>query len=468
VIGFVVALLNFLSMGLTFANLASFAGGGAAASAKLQIGFGLGSVGAMVLVMLPLVGVFAALSLALSTYAASYKEGQSYLTPLMLVGMLPAMASALPGMELTPGNCLIPIVGTSLLFRNLLSGAAEVHQVVIVTVSNFAFAWLAVRWVATLYDREDVLMRPAAADDGGLLGRLSGSKKDVSAEDAWEKLPEALRPGPQLPNTPQVAVALGLAFLGIWVVGLQLQSSSLLLGLFGTPLFLGLVAGVGYAWLLRCDLRLTFSLSRPAVLALVGAVLGGIALFVLNLSLLPYLGGLAPPVEGKEMEKLMKHMQELNSLSLPVLLLAIAFLPAVSEELLFRGFVFRGLEKDMGTITAVIASSLLFGLMHFNAQKIVPTAIVGFASVALLLRTGSIFPGMLLHFVNNSLGLLLQRFSLKLLEWELLVIVPSEDGGAPGFELSGILEFVGLASFVGFVVLLWLVGRGATASKESV
>jgi len=64
--------------------------------------------------LVPLTIFFAALLLSLSIFARSYKEAQSILSPLMFVAIIPAFMGLLPGMKLTLGTALIPILNVSL------------------------------------------------------------------------------------------------------------------------------------------------------------------------------------------------------------------------------------------------------------------------------------------------------------------------------------------------------------------
>src|SRR5262249_38684399 len=72
-------------------------------------------------------------------------------------------------------------------------------------------------------------------------------------------------------------------------------------------------------------------------------------------------GGGVPEEVLKESEKLLASWRELS----PVLVvLALGLVPAVVEELFFRGYLFRGLEALAGPLGVVLATSLLFALFH--------------------------------------------------------------------------------------------------------
>lgn len=79
-----------------------------------------------------------------------------------------------------------------------------------------------------------------------------------------------------------------------------------------------------------------------------------------------------------------------------------AVAPAVCEELLHRGLVLPSLCKRLGPPAGLITGAVLFGLSHFNLARLLPTAALGLATGALRLRTGSLWPSILLHASYNS------------------------------------------------------------------
>src|SRR6185437_8060702 len=76
-------------------------------------------------------------------------------------------------------------------------------------------------------------------------------------------------------------------------------------------------------------------------------------------------------------------------------LVVFAFLPAVCEELTFRGFILTGLQRRFRPRTAVLLSSFLFSLMQMNVFQFVPTFLVGVILAYLTTRCGSILPAIL-------------------------------------------------------------------------
>lgn len=85
--------------------------------------------------------------------------------------------------------------------------------------------------------------------------------------------------------------------------------------------------------------------------------------------------------------------------------LALCVMPAIAEELLFRG-AFQGLMRPCGSAAAIFAPALLFGLLHLDLAQGLTAFACGVFLGWLAERSGSILPGMLLHLVNNALAFL--------------------------------------------------------------
>jgi len=84
---------------------------------------------------------------------------------------------------------------------------------------------------------------------------------------------------------------------------------------------------------------------------------------------------------------------------LTVLLLAV--LPAICEELIFRGVIFNSLKQRFSAKTAVIISSIMFALIHFSIYKTFFQLILGIMLGFLVSLTGTLIYGVVFHFINN-------------------------------------------------------------------
>jgi membrane protease YdiL (CAAX protease family) len=77
------------------------------------------------------------------------------------------------------------------------------------------------------------------------------------------------------------------------------------------------------------------------------------------------------------------------------------------EEMLFRGYIFTALRNGAGTLPAAIVTGLLFGGVHAGsapAADLLPLAALGFGLCLLYRYTGSLYPCVVAHSVNNSIA----------------------------------------------------------------
>ena len=84
-----------------------------------------------------------------------------------------------------------------------------------------------------------------------------------------------------------------------------------------------------------------------------------------------------------------------------------ALVPAVCEELAFRGFILSGLEHQHRTRSAILLSALMFGFLHVLLslfQQLFNATLLGIVLGLLAVRSRSILPGILFHFLNNALA----------------------------------------------------------------
>lgn len=113
----------------------------------------------LLLLLLPIAGVFAAILLAVSIFASSYKEGQNYMGALQIAVIIPAMIAMMPGAKLDATNAWYPLFNVSLAIKELLKGTINYGDLSYVFASNLILAslllWCCARW----FSRETVLFR---------------------------------------------------------------------------------------------------------------------------------------------------------------------------------------------------------------------------------------------------------------------------------------------------------------------
>lgn len=91
-------------------------------------------------------------------------------------------------------------------------------------------------------------------------------------------------------------------------------------------------------------------------------------------------------------------------------LFVLAVVPAICEELIYRGIILNGMRK-FGTHTAVFASAAIFAVAHGSAMQTVYQFVLGIVLGYILIKTGSLVASMIVHFVNNASVVLVNYFS---------------------------------------------------------
>jgi sodium transport system permease protein len=201
-----------------------------------------------------------------------------------------------------------------------------------------------------------------------------------------------------------------VAFILMYYVGAVIQTRSPQLGLIATLWGVLLLPTLLIAKRLRLDFRETFQLKPAPWQGLTAALLMGLgASIVLSIGI-GWLESNFLPMSDEMKQEMSRQMAEFfpkpeNALQWASLLFIGALSPAICEELLFRGFILQGLRGSVRPWVAVVVTALLFGLLHMSIYRLAGTTALGVLMGFLVLRTGSIYPAMLFHFVNNALAL---------------------------------------------------------------
>jgi membrane protease YdiL (CAAX protease family) len=137
------------------------------------------------------------------------------------------------------------------------------------------------------------------------------------------------------------------------------------------------------------------------------AVLLGCSAWYVNMTIID---ALHIPDVSKEMTKLLEGL--LLETPLVSTIAAIAVLPAVAEEIVFRGALARGLGRDRPAWMAVVISSAVFGIYHLIPAQVCATFLLGCILGFLTLRSRSIVPAIVVHFLNNTIAIIVSRESV--------------------------------------------------------
>ena len=117
------------------------------------------SVGAVVVLLVPLAVFFSAALLALGVFARSSREAQTYAAPIVFAAIVPAVIGLLPGMELNWKIALVPVLNVSMVSREVFGGAWPWPEIALTLGSISAFAALALWGTTQMFRKESVLFR---------------------------------------------------------------------------------------------------------------------------------------------------------------------------------------------------------------------------------------------------------------------------------------------------------------------
>ena len=113
----------------------------------------------LILMILPLAVFFAGILVPITTYAKTFKEAQSLITPLNLAVIIPAAIGLMPGIELNAGTALIPILNVALAAKEILAGTVDYGLLALVFLSLIVIASVAVVLSVKMFGKESNIMR---------------------------------------------------------------------------------------------------------------------------------------------------------------------------------------------------------------------------------------------------------------------------------------------------------------------
>ena len=370
--------------------------------------------------------VVSAVSMCVCSLAKSFKDAQNYITPVMFLVLIPSYASMIPNINLDRTTAVIPVVNISLLIKSVLSFQSNLGLIALVFISNFAFVILSVVLLSKMFNSEDILF---------------GNGKSFSFLEKRRDIKKGTMPG-----VSDGIVLFGVGLVLLIYVGSYVQLKFGMTGIALTQIMI-LSLPILLAYYIKSDFKNVFSLRLPRFRDLIGAFslwIGSyLIVFVITSITLYYF-----PQNQEIVEKLNDALFMKDNLFLNICL--IALMPAICEEIFFRGFILTSFKYNKKSyIGAIIASGILFGIMHMDFIRIIPTSILGMAFAYAVCKTNSIFVSMFMHFLNNGFAVVATHISSKLLE-------DVEQTTTTYLSFSQILTFTILSMmFISLAVLLF-------------
>lgn len=357
--------------------------------------FGGGMTFDVAIKVLLLLGLFAAffsaILLALTSCARSFKEAQAYIIPLMLVCLVPGVLCLMPSLEFAGWMAVTPLVNIVMLARDLLEGTVVTSLAVAAVVSTAFYVVAALALAARIFGTDAIL---------------------YGSQQTWSDL--VRRPTTPQPaaGLPAAMLALALMFSCYFVLGTGLARSSeipMQRRLVVTALITAIVfGGIPIALAMFTRLRWTsgLGLKRTSPLSFVAAAIFGLSLWPLAHELFLVSERLGLSMMGlKQVEMAKQMVNQLQGLPLWLVLLSLGLVPAVFEELCFRGFLFGSLRTVLSGGWAALVAAVLFGVFHevMFPGRLMTSTFLGLVLGWVRMRTGSVLPCMVLHAVHNGL-----------------------------------------------------------------
>ena len=385
VIGMISALLNILSMGGIALYMYEIM--------DMQTDMGSFEIGKFVpAILVCMLAIFAfslfisAITMCVTSFAKSYKEANNYITPLMLVVMFTGYIGFIPNIELTQSMAMMPVANICLLIKNMLAFKVDYAAIAVVLISNVAYAVIAILFLSKIYDSEAILF----SEQKGSL-------------QLFEKRSNLQRGG--VPTVSDVWFIVALTILLVLYAGSLLQLRFGLAGLFGTQMLL-LFTPLAIVVYTKRDIRRTYGFAGTKVTGFIGAAFLVTGFFPLNIVLASGLMKLFP-TSTEYVETAFSGIMGDNVFAA---LFVIALAPAVCEEMLFRGLILHALKARYRVVSAIVITAALFGAYHMSLVKFIPTGLLGLLLCYVVWRTGSIYPAMLMHFLNNAYSVVMTYY----------------------------------------------------------
>lgn len=327
-----------------------------------------------------------AITMCTTSFAKSYKEANNYITPLMLVVMFIGYIGFIPNLELTHTMAMIPVANICLLIKNMLVFKIDYAAIGVVLISNVAYAALAILFLSKIYDSEAILFGDAK---GGmqLFERRSNLKKGG------------------VPAVSDVWFVVALTIMLVLYAGTILQIKFGLAGVFGTQLIL-LIVPLLVVLYTKKDICLTYGFKKTKAKSYLGALFMSVGLYFINIVISTGLIQLFP----SSADNVNTTFASIMSGSFLSVFFVIAVAPAICEEMLFRGMIFHSMKDKYRISVAIAIVATLFGIYHMSLVKFIPTGLLGLVFCYVVYITDSIYPSMLMHFINNGLSVLISYY----------------------------------------------------------
>ena len=332
-----------------------------------------------------------AVVMCICAFAKSFKEANNYITPLTLVVMLVAYVGFIPNIELTKVTALVPVANICLLMKDLLVFKYNFNLILIVLLSNIIYAFISVWVLSKIYNSESILFGESMS---GI--KLFERRKNIKKGS--------------LPSVSESLLVLIAALLLMVYVGGLSALKNPVMGVVIPQIFIGLLPILACIYI-KADMKKVFHIQMPNIRHLLGAFLlwlgtGSGVLLLSNLLSVIF------PNDSQVLND--EYMTILEGIPFAGGLFLMAFLPAVCEEVMFRGYILTAMKQKMTLWGAIVLVSFLFVMSLLCLIKLLPTMLLGIALAYAVEQSESIVSSALMHFLNNGLSVFVLYYGAEI------------------------------------------------------
>ncbi|HMO15956.1 MAG TPA: ABC transporter permease subunit/CPBP intramembrane protease [Pirellulaceae bacterium] len=394
------------------------------------------------LLLIVFAGFFSSVLLAVTSFARSFKEGQAYVIPVMLLAIGPSLLSLKPDLNINGMLAVAPLVNIVLLAREVLLGSATLGSTIVVLGSTTIYSILAITFAARIFGTDSVLYGSSGSWKD--LVSLPSQAQSVASESTAMLCLALLVPGTFLWN--------GL-IARMRDFGVEVQFPLIVLGL---VLIFGVIP-LAITTFRRVRIVSGYALYRPHFLVLIAAVLLGIGLGPLLSQVIIESLRLQEWWFGESNNEALvsaarEQVAKWKLIPAFFLLPGLSIVPGIVEELFFRGCLFQSLRQRFRPWTVILMTAIIFGLFHLitagslGLSRFLPTMAMGIVLGYVCYRSGSVIPCMVLHSLHNLLtvSIVYYREDLAAAGWI--------DAEAESIPVT-VLVCGAVASIVGFFLL---------------
>lgn len=334
------------------------------------------------LVTLAVSVLIASVGIFISCRMKSSTVGQMIMTPLFIVILLFAFGGTFDGIVVSKGLLLIPVLNAAGVMKAIIMNNYNIVNVSVAAVSSLGYGFFFIKQSVAFLNSEGILENDS---EQSLAGRSDKSS----------------------------FAYLSFAVLVVFYlqVGGYLQGRDIVSGLIYSQVFILGLAAVFILKLAGLDLKKSFRFKgfklQYLFLALFFGFFGRYPISFIKEGF----GSLFPI--PKLMEEASLLDTGLGEIPFGLVVLIVGFLPAIFEELVFRGAFVSLLENNRSKLKVSLIVGVLFGIMHLNVFTFLETGLLGVLLTYLTLKSGSIIPSMIFHAINNSSSMVMMQMMEK-------------------------------------------------------